>query len=480
VTGPPPTGAGRLDRLSPQDVSNLRVEARGLPMHVAALAILEGEPLRGPDGPVRLDDLRARIEPRLHLAPRLRQVLFQPPVGLGPPVWVDDAGFDIGRHVRSRAIAPPGDEAALLAACAELHERPLDRSRPLWELWLLTGLASGNVGMLLRLHHVLADGSAAAALFAPMFDPAPHALSPAAPSWTPAPAPSSWALLSDSFRRHAAALGTVGSRLGRPAQAWRRLRSQAAQIRGLLRDGLAPRSSLNHTLGRRRRVLLARADLQRARQVAHANGAKLNDVVLAAVAGGARDLLDSRGELTPGLRLRAMVPVSMRGSGDAGAAGNRVGTMIVSLPIAEPDPVRRLEEIARTTAERKRRPPDQPGARCAQRAVARTMAQQRLVNLFTSNLPGPATPLYVAGSRVLEAFQIGVLQGNITLAVGVLSYAGQLNFAIVGDADACPDLAVFAEGLSGSLRELGIAAQAPSPPRLRSGGTGRRRPVCTN
>src|SRR6266545_1957439 len=142
---------GRRDRLSPIDVSNLRVEDHGLPMHVAAFAILEGTPLLDASRELRLDALRGRLEQRLALAPRLRQALFRPRVGLGPPLWVDDSGFDVRQTL---AIPAPGDESALLKVCAELNDPPLDRSRPLWEMWLLTGLADGTVGMLFRLHHI--------------------------------------------------------------------------------------------------------------------------------------------------------------------------------------------------------------------------------------------------------------------------------------------------------------------------------------
>lgn len=455
------SGAGGLDRLRPQDVSNLRVEARGLPMHVAALAILEGAPLCDAQGRLRLDAVQTWIQRRLQLAPRLRQVLHQAPLGFGPPVWADDAGFDIANHVRTRAIAPPGDEAALLQACTDLNQAPLDRSRPLWELWVLTGLADGKVGMLIRLHHVVADGIAGVALFGSMFALAPDAPSPAAAPWSPAPTPSWWELLSDNLRRQRAALRGVLSRLGHPVHILRRLRSGAAQLGELLREGLAPRTSLNRPVGTRRRLLLVRADLEAARQVAHAHGATVNDVVLAAVAGGAGELLRSRGELVPGRRLRVMVPVSMRGAGDPSASGNQVGLILVGLPVAEPDPARRLEQLAQATAARKRQPSFQPGARLTQHGVVWVMAHQRLVNLFTSNVPGPAAPLYVAGARILELFQIGVIQGNVTISVGVLSYAGQLNFDILGDAAACPDLAVFATGLNGALQELGVGAPRP-------------------
>jgi diacylglycerol O-acyltransferase / wax synthase len=247
-------------------------------------------------------------------------------------------------------------------------------------------------------------------------------------------------------------VGSIGAKLA------------AAQLRGLLREGLAPRSSLNQPVGSHRRLLLVRGDLEAARRVAHAHDAKVNDLVLAVVTGGARELLRARGELAPGLHLRAEVPVSMRGAGDPGTSGNLVGMMLVGLPDAEPDPVRRLEELARTTAARKRRPPYQPGGRLAQHGVVWVMAHQRLLNLFTSNVPGPAVPLCVAGAKLLELFQVGVAQGNVTVSVRVLSYAGQLDFDVVGDADACPDLAVLAAGLQGALKELGVDAPTSRQP----------------
>jgi hypothetical protein len=195
--------------------------------------------------------------------------------------------------------------------------------------------------------------------------------------------------------------------------------------------------------------------------VAHAHGAKVNDVVLAAVAGGARRLLEHRGELRQELVLKGSVAVSMRRPADQEAGGNVVGIRLAPLPAGDPDPIQRLRAIARAAAEGKRRPPFEPSARFAQTWMVQAMFLQRLVNLFTSNLPGPPVPLYLAGARVLELFQVGVVQGNVTVGVGVLSYAGQLNFAIVGDADAVPDLGVFAEGLSQALEELGIQRERP-------------------
>jgi diacylglycerol O-acyltransferase / wax synthase len=182
--------------------------------------------------------------------------------------------------------------------------------------------------------------------------------------------------------------------------------------------------------------------------------------VLAAVAGGARQLLASRGELRPGLALKATVAAAARDPADLAPSGNRAAIMLVPLPAGEPDPARRLAQIARLTRARKRYPPYQPGARFAQRAMIWAMSHQRLVNLFTSNLPGPPEPLYLSGARVLDLFQVGVVQGNVTVGIGVLSYAGQLNFSILGDADAVPDLKTFAGGVSDALTQLGARATA--------------------
>jgi WS/DGAT/MGAT family acyltransferase len=375
-------------------------------------------------------------------------------------VWTDDARFDIGRHVRACPVPPPGDEAALLAVCLELNQPPLDRSRPLWELWLLPGLADGNAGVLFRLHHAVADGVAAMAMMGALFGACPDAAPPPGPPWRPAPAPSAWQLFTDTWRRRADAAAAAGARLGHPAAIVHSAGARARQLRLVFGEGLAPRVSWNQPAGTRRRLLLARADLASAKAVAHAHGCTVNDVVLAAVAGGARRLLGSRGELRPGMVLKAGVAAAARDPADLAPTGNRAAVMVAPLPVSEPDPARRLAQVARATSARKRYPPYQPSGRFAQRAMVWAMPRQHLVNLGTSNLPGPPEPLYLAGARVLELFQVGVVQGNLTVTVGVLSYAGQLNITILGDADTVPDLTTFAEGAAEALTQLGARATA--------------------
>ena len=455
-----------MERLSTLDLSNLRVEDRGLPMHVAALVILDGA---APGAGLDLDTVRTVIGQRLHLAPRLRQVLHWPRRGLGPPVWVDATGFDIRDHMRAWPVPAPGDETVLLQVCAELNTGRMDRRRPLWQVWLLTGLAEGRAGLLIRLHHVVADGIAALAMFGTWFDPGPAAPGAEAPGWVPEPVPAARELAADQLRRSALALARVTSRVRHPSAVAARLGGLARQAGQLARDGPAPRVSLNVPVSGHHRLLLVRADLERARAAAHAHGATVNDLVLAAVAGGARRLLASRGELSAGLVLRASVAASVRAAADQPAAGNRVGVMIVPLPVCEADPGRRLAMIARATAQRKRQPPYQPSARLLQRWMVGMMSRQRLVNLLVSNLPGPAGPLFFAGTPVLEIFQFGVVQGNVTVSVGALSYAGQLNLDLVGDPDAAPDLTAFADGICGTLRQLNALDTArPGPNTLAS------------
>jgi diacylglycerol O-acyltransferase / wax synthase len=450
-----------MERLSALDVSNLRVEDRGLPVHIAALVILDGS---AQGAALDLDTVRTAIGQRLHLAPRLRQVLYWPGRGLGLPVWTDAAGFDLRDHVRARRVPAPGDDTVLLQVCAELNTGRMDRSRPLWQVWLLTGLAGGRAALLIRLHHVVADGIAALAMLGALFDADPAVPAAAAPAWAPEPVPAARELAADQLRRSARALARATVQVRHPSAVAARLGGLARQAGQLARDGPAPRMSLNVPVSGHHRLLLVRADLERARAAAHAHGGTVNDLVLAAVAGGARCLLASRGELSPGLVLRASVAASVRAATDQSATGNRVGVMIVPLAVCEADPGRRLAMIAGVTAQRKRQPPYQPSARLLQRWMARTMSRQRLVNLLVSNLPGPPGPLFFAGTPVHEMFQFGVVQGNVTVSVGALSYAGQLNLDLVGDPDAAPDLTVFAAGISDTLRQLGALDTARSRP----------------
>jgi WS/DGAT/MGAT family acyltransferase len=459
--------AGRYQRLSVQDAGFLDLEHVGLPQHVAILAVAEGGPLHDPDGRLRMDAIRQELAGRLQLVPRLRQRVLCPRVGQGLPLWVDDPGFDPANHVHAVHLPAPGDQRELLGLCDELCLRLLDRTRPLWELWLVTGLAEGRAGLVLKLHHTLADGLAAVQIAGLLLDGTPDVHRPVAP-WQPRPTPSGWALVADNLAGRSAGLAATLARLRHP----RKLAAQARVLAGAtqMAAGGRPqrsRSLLRRPVGGRRRLAVVRAQLAVVKAVAHAHVATVNDLLLAAVTGGLRALLVARGLPTDGLILYASVPVALRAQANTAALGNQVGLMIVPLPVGEPDPVQRLRQITRATTERKRRPERlaslRPvGSLTILRALNRYSRHQRIVDVFVTNVPGPQRPLYLLGARLLEAFPVVQVAGNVPLSVAVLSYAGQLNIGIQSDPDGCPDLDVFADGLRQSLEELG-AATPPLP-----------------
>jgi diacylglycerol O-acyltransferase / wax synthase len=455
--------AGRYQRLSVQDAGFLDLEHAGLPQHVAILAVVEGGPLHDPDGRLRLDEVRQQLAGRLELVPRLRQRVLCPRVGQGLPLWVDDPAFDLANHIRAVHLPAPGGKRELLRLCDQLCLQLLNRTRPLWELWLVTGLAQGRVGLVLKLHHTLADGLAAVQIAGLLLDSTAEAPSPTPPPWQPRPAPSGWALLADNLRGRAAGLAAALAWLGHPGK----LAAQARALAGAGRLAAGGRrhqrrSLLRRPVGGRRRLAVVRTQLALVKDVAHAHGATVNDLLLAAVTGGLRALLLARDVPTDGLTLYASVPVALRAPADTAALGNQVGLMIVPLPVGEPDPVQRLQHITQATRERKRRPERlaslRPvGSLTILRALNRYSRHQHIVDLFVTNVPGPQRPLYLLGARLLEAFPVVQVAGNVPLSVAALSYDGQLNIGIQSDPEGCPDLDVFADGLRQSLEELGPA-----------------------
>ena len=451
-------GTRTFERLTASDLF-LLWDDYGWSSDIGGLAIVDGGELLDGDGRVRIEAVRQRLEPRLELVPRFRQLLYRPRFGLGWPLWMDAPSFEIAEHVRVRPLAG-SDDAALLETCAELAARPFDRARPLWELWLLPGLSDGRVGAYLKLHHAIADGTAAIAVFGALLDfgsEVPPAV--ATVRWTPSPLPTTSELLHDNLRRRREELGRAWSGLVHPGRTLRRTRQVLPAWREVLMDKPAPRTSLNRPIGKSRRLAVVRGRLDVTKQIAHAHGAKVSDVVLAVVTGGVRELLASRGELTEGLEQRAMVTLSEHQEQTGQAQGNKPGWMMVPLPLDEPDPVRRLERIASETAPRKKQARPEAGTGifrfiAGQRIWYWMFPRQRAVNLVVSNVPGPPVPLYLAGGRLLEVFPMMPTMGNLTLVVAALSYAGQLNITAIADRDGCPDVDVFAQGVRNAFDEL--------------------------
>jgi diacylglycerol O-acyltransferase len=452
--------AGRYDRLSVQDAGFLYLEHAGLPQHVAILAVADKGPLEDRDGRVRLDGVRQELGRRLHHVPRLRQVVLRPPIAGGLPLWVDDAAFDTADHIHLAQLPGPGGERELLELCDELCLRLLDRTRPLWELWLVTGLAQGRVGLLLKLHHALADGLAAVQIAGVLLDATPEARGPEPPPWRPRPRPSGWALVGDNLQGRSAALKAATARLRQPgilAARARTLAGASRMVRGGRRHPL--RSPVRQPVGGRRRLVLVRTRLAVVKNAAHRHHATVNDVLLASVAGGLRELLLARGVPLEGLTLRASVPVALRGAAAGAALGNQVGLMVVALPVDEPDPISRLRQVTQATMHHKHRRDVLAGLRpvgslTILRALNRYSRHQRLVDVFVTNVPGPQRPMFLLSARLLEVFPVVQLAGNVILSTAVVSYDGQLNIGIQTDPDALPDGDVFTDGLRRSLEEL--------------------------
>ena len=451
-----------LERLTASDLF-LLWDDYGWSSDLGGVAILDGGVLLNAEGEVRIDAIRAYLDPKLQLVPRFRQLLYRPKFGLGWRLWVDAPSFDIADHVRIQPLPAPGDEAALLETCAELAQRPMDHSRPLWELWLLPGLSYGRVGAYLKLHHAIADGTAAIAAFGALLDFSPEMAAAPAARWKPAPIPSTAELLHDNIRRRGRELGRAWSGLVHPVRTWQRTTRVLPAWREVLADKPAPRTSINRPVAYGRRLALVRSRLDTAKDAAHEHHGKVGDTVLAAVAGGLRELLIGRGEMSTGLMQRAMVTLSEHQEGAAEAAGNKPGWMMIQLPLDEPDAGRRLDIIASQTAAAKEKARPEAGTGpfrfvIGQRIWYWMFPRQKAVNVVVTNVPGPPIPVYFAGAQVLEVFPMMPTMGNLTVVVAALSYAGQLNITAVGDREACPDIDGFAQGVRQTFEQLVVPA----------------------
>jgi WS/DGAT/MGAT family acyltransferase len=463
------------ERLTALDASFLHAESESTPMHVGALSVFEGSPFFDRDGAFRLADVRRRVESRLHLVPRLRRKLRPPPLGLGQPVWVDAEDFDIADHVKLLVLPPPGDRAVLEHACERLQMQVLDRDRPLWELWFIGGLHDGNVAMVEKLHHALVDGVSGVEVAAALLDlepvppPEEGVVEPVA-SWSPAPAPDAPRLvvegLAERFGTPTAIARSVLDAARVPLLALRRTGAVLDAARSLVGpEGLAPTSSLNRaTVGEHRRLTRVDVPLDDLRDVGSAFGVTVNDVVLAGVTGALRRLLESRREPVDRRALHALVPVSIRVDAEHLALGNRVSAMIAPLPVGEDAPLTRLLQVHHDMAERKAHHQAEGNEVLLETAellpaavsalVARQIHHQPFVNVVVTNVPGPSSPLWFFGARMLEATPIVPLGGNLTIGIALLSYDGTLAVGLHADADAAPDLPVLADALADEFAAL--------------------------
>jgi diacylglycerol O-acyltransferase / wax synthase len=456
------------ERLSPVDVAFLHFEESTTHMHVGAVGIFET-----PESGFDYDTLTMLIRERMALVPRYRQKVRGVPGNIAAPVWVDDTRFDMSYHVRRSALPRPGSDQQLRELVARLMSRPLDRSRPLWEMYLVEGLSGGRFAIITKTHHAVVDGIGTVDLGAVILDPTPEPRETPKEPWRPAPEPSRFDLLA----------GAVTDMVARPSQIVDTVRAGITDIQNTVEKVAltalgavsiartaarsAPGSPLNVQIGSQRRYATLRTDLDDYRRVRKAFGGTVNDVVLATVAGGLRSWLLTRGE-QPGWTeaVRALVPVSVRAPQAAERLGNKITPIFVELPIGEPDPLVRLRKISCVTQELKESGQAIGASRLVAlsgfapptlHALAARLANgfsRRLFNLVISNVPGPQTPLYAAGARLIEAYPVVPLAKGQAVSIGLTSYDGSVCYGLNADRDAMPDLEVLAEALEDSLREL--------------------------
>jgi WS/DGAT/MGAT family acyltransferase len=457
------------ERLSALDASFLDIEDDSSHMHVAVALVFDGEPLRAPHGGIEMERIRAYVESRLDRIPRYRQRLAYIPFERHP-VWVDDPRFNLFYHVRHTALARPGEERQLKRLCGRILSQKLDRTKPLWEIWVVEGLADGRFAMIAKAHHAMVDGIAGMDLLTVLLSAAADRdFEPAAP-WQPrlmaTPAQfvvrevmrrSSGAI---TLARHAArAIGAPRTTL---AAGWEAARA----VLGTLAAGAVPASPtpLNVPIGPHRRFDWLRMDLEAVKAVKARLGGTVNDVVLATVTGGARRFLYRRGVATDFLDFRALVPVSLHAGGERAGVGNRVSNFVTALPISEPDPATRYRRIAETTLAQKRSHAAYGGevieelsnwtATAVLTQLMRLAATRRAYNVVVTNIPGPQAPFYLLGAPLLEAHPMVPLLGDQALGVALFSYAGGLFWGLNADWDAVPDLHDFVDALAAEFATL--------------------------
>lgn len=464
-----------MQRLSGIDAAFLAVETPTSHMHVASLVLLD--PASAPGG-WGFADVRRLLADRLHLVPPFRRRVVEVPFGLEHPLWIEDPAFDLDHHLFRAALPAPGGEAELAALAAQVAGRPLDRGRPLWEMHVVEGLDSGQVALLVKIHHAAIDGLLGAELLVQLLDlqSETRTVAPEDPPWQPDAVPAAPDLLA----------GALPSLLARPEAFLDLARRTVDTVLGVRRHNVetsdppppspfsAPRTSLNGPVTSVRRVAWAQLALDDVKAVKNAHACTVNDVVLAVCAGALRSYLAGRDEHPDG-DLVALVPVSVRADDGLPTLANLLSPMLVSLATTVDDPVERLLAVAAGA----RRAKDQerevgfdvvldwaqiavPGLASA---AARLASSLRLAdhlrppcNVIVSNVPGPPIPLYLACARVDALFPMGPVADGVGLNVTVLSYVGRMYFGLVADEAAVPGLDGLAALLGPALEELVKAA----------------------
>jgi diacylglycerol O-acyltransferase len=479
------------ERLSPLDSGFLHIEDDVTHMHIGSVSIMEGP---APS----YDEMRDLLASKLPLVRRYRQVVKRVPFDLGRPVWADDPYFDLEYHLRRTALPHPGGEPELCHLVGRIMGQQLDRSRPLWEMWMVEGLAGGYWAIVSKVHHCMADGVSGSDLFGLLLDLTPQTAPVEALPWMPGLPPAGWELAAKAVVDMATSpfelLRVARARTRLPRKALAELAESLSAVRATTGDvlGSASASSLNGPIGPHRRWVPAEVSVEQIKHIRARVGGSFNDVVLASITRGFRDLLEKRGEPVD-LPVRTMVPVSVRARDERGMAvgdgtlANKVSAIFAELPVQLSDPVERLRAISEQMA----------GLKDSKRALAgealtsltgfappvllslagRLLPKipQSRVNTITTNVPGPQLPLYAAGRRMLRVYPFVPLGMQMRIAVAVFSYDGTVGFGVTGDYEGAPDVDVLAHGIVSGADELAsIDPSRPTVIDLRPRRSGRR------
>jgi WS/DGAT/MGAT family acyltransferase len=465
------------DRLTALDNSFLVLERSNAYMHVASTQIHDAGPLKKSGGGIDAGAIKELTAASLHLIPRYRQKLKYVPLE-NHPVWVDDRDFNIDYHIRHTSLPRPGSDEQLKRLSARVMQQHLDRSRPLWEMWVVEGLQRGRFALISKVHHSMVDGVSGVDLMRILMSLDPDEPLPDTPSFIPRPAPSRMGLLCDEMRRRAAlpfrALGDMRRFFNEAQDVSREIRVQLRALRGTLGQTLRTPSQtpLNHAIGPHRRFDWLTMDLDDIKTIRKRLHGTVNDVVLTIVTGAVRRFLTRRQVDLSDLRFRIMAPVSIRTPDQSGSLGNQVSVWLVDLPIRERDPRKQLVQIARRTAELKESKQAVGASMLTQAAEwtpsallalgARNVTRLLPFNMVVTNVPGPQIPIYMAGARMLEIYPHVPLVDNLGLGVALLSYDGKLCWGFNADYDLVPDLHSFVSNVRQSFDELSrLAHEAP-------------------
>ena len=462
---------GHMDRLTSIDASFLAQEKEGSHMHIGAVMLFEGP------APSH-EELCAQVSERLHLVPRYRQKLSFPRLQMGRPLWIDDPSFNLDYHIRNTALPKPGSIEQLRRLAGRVFSQRLDRTKPLWEMWIAEGLDDGRFALINKTHHSLVDGVSGVDLTTVLFDLDREGteVPKAEREWTPGPEPSDTEVVARGVRELAGVPFQLGRRALRaatdPGGTAGKLRETAEGTGEVIWGTVvkAPETPLNQEIGPHRRIVWVDADLAELKEIKNALGGTVNDVFLAVVSGALARWMRGRGVRTDGLELRGAIPVSVRTEDEQGALGNKITIMIGRLPTHLDDPVDRLRRVSaqmQDLKESKQAIGAEAIARLEDFAPPNILARSsrlhfstRLYNLLVTNVPGPQFPLYLLGRELEEMIPVAFLAPNQALAIAIFSYNGRVKVGLIADYDLLPDIDVLGEQVRESIAELLDAARS--------------------